>query len=111
MSILTSWLGVREADEEMARANAKPLDAVKIDAYVKQLKLAVRDGQAFESVYTEIEGDTTLAAAEVVAIAQAFVGGSKPKSRKVALASIRQERLRVSHAKSKSESAAKARTW
>jgi hypothetical protein len=112
MGIMQLWGGHdTDEDEDMARANARPLDKVKVDAHVQQLKLAVRDPDAFKRLLTAIDADKTLSAAEVAAIAQGFVGGVKPKSKKAAITAIGQERLRLSHAKAKGESAAKTRTW
>ena len=111
MGMLGTWLGGREADEDMARAKTKLTDATKIDAVVKQLKLTVKNVDAFKSVQASILADETLSAQDVIAIAFGFVGGTKPKSRKAALVAIGQERLRVSHAIAKGESAAKTRTW
>lgn len=111
MAILGNWLGGREAGEDMARANARPLDAARIDSIVQQLKLAVKDADAFKRVYDSIADDEALTAQEVIAIAHKFVGGIKPKSKKAAITAIGQERMRVSHAKSKGESAAKTRLW
>lgn len=110
MGIMQLW-GGHDTDEDMARANARPLDKVKVDAFVQQLKLAVREPEAFKRLLTSIESDRALSAAEVLAIAQAFVGGTKPKNKKAAISAIGQERLRLSHAKAKGESAAKTRTW
>ena len=111
MGIIGNWLGGHEADEDMARANARPLDSARIEALVQQLRLTVKDADAFKPVYSAIALDTTLSAQDVIAIAQMFVGGTKPKSRKAALTAIGQERLRLSHAKAKGESAAKTRVW
>lgn len=111
MSILLNWLGGREADEDMARAKTKPVDEAKVNAFVQQLKLAVRDGNAFKGVYDAIQEDDTLSAAELGAIAQGFAGGVKPKSKKAALAAIGQERLRIFHADAKAKSASKSKVW
>ena len=110
MGIMQLW-GGHDTDEDMARANARPLDKVKVDALVQQLKLAVRDPDSFKRLLSSIESDRALSAAEIAAIAQGFVGGVRPKSKKAAIAAIGQERLRLSHAKAKGESAAKTRTW
>jgi chromosome segregation and condensation protein ScpB len=110
MGIMQLW-GGHDTDDDMARANARPLDKIKVDALVQQLKLAVREPEAFKRLLASIESDRALSAAELTAIAQGFAGGVKPKNRKAAIAAIGQERLRLSHAKAKGEAAAKTRTW
>jgi hypothetical protein len=110
MSILQSWGFKQEAAENMARA-ARPLDTAKVEELVGQLKLAVKDPDAFKSVYTELLADKSLTAQETIEIAYRFAGGLRKKSKRAALAAIGQERLRVAHSKAKGESAAKTRTW
>jgi hypothetical protein len=95
----------------MARSKKPPVDDAKIDAWVARLKLAARDAAQFDTVFGEIEGGELLGSAEIVAIAQKFAGGSKPKSKKAALLAIAQERQRLAHSKAKGESAAKTRVW
>ena len=107
---MLTWFGGHEAGHDMARANARPIDAAKVDAHLRQLKAAVKDGDAWKAAYGALIDDASLSAQEVVAVAQAFVG-TKYKTRKAALTGIGQERMRVSHAKSKGESAAKTRLW
>lgn len=111
MGIITAWLSGAEAEDAMVRANKRPLDTAKIDALVQQLKLSVRDAEAFNSVYTSITDDRTLTAGEVIEIAFGFLGGHRPKGKTAALAAIGQERVRIAHAKAKGDSAAKARVW
>lgn len=53
----------------------------------------------------------SLKAQDVIAIAQLFAGGAAPKSRKAAITAVGQERVRVSHAATKSASAAKNKAW
>src|SRR5579864_2594152 len=110
MSMLLSWAFKQESAEDMARA-ARPIDSAKVDELVSQLKLTVDDPEAFKSVYTELLTDKSLTAQETIEIAYRFIGGFRKKSKKAALAAIGQERLRLSHAKAKGESAAKTRTW
>jgi hypothetical protein len=111
MGIMQLWGGRDDTDEDMARANARVLDAAKVASWVRQLKATLKDADAFKEVYTSIADDKTLSAQEVIEIAYGFAGGKRAKNKKSALASIGQERLRASHAKRKAESAAKARTW
>jgi hypothetical protein len=111
MGMFSSWLGGGEAEDYMARSNTKPLDTAKIDDMVRRLRNAVRDANSFRSVQESIAADKTLSAQEVIAIASSFAGGVKAKSKKAALTAIGQERVRVSHAKAKGESAAKNRAW
>lgn len=110
MGIMQLW-GGHDTDEDMARANSRPLDQIKVDALVQQLKLAVRDPGSFKRLLASIESDRAITAAEIALIAQGFAGGAKPKNKKAAIAAIGQERLRLSHATAKAESAAKTRTW
>ena len=94
----------------MARA-ARPLDTARVEELVAQPKLAVKDSDAFKSVYTALLADKSLMAQEAVEIAYRFAGGFRQKSKKAALAAIGQERLRLVHSKAKGESAAKTKTW
>lgn len=110
MSILQPWAFKQEFSEDMARAT-RPLDAAKVDELVAQLKLTVKDPDAFKSVYTALLADKSLTAQEAIEIAYRFVGGFRQKSKKAAFAAIGQERLRLAHSKAKGESAAKTRTW
>jgi hypothetical protein len=100
-----------EADEDMARSAARPIDTARAEALSRKLKLAIRDTEAFATLRASIEADKSLTAQDVMAIAHAFAGGAKPKSRKAALIAIGQERMRVLHSDAKAASAAKTRTW
>jgi hypothetical protein len=111
MSIFSRIWNSSEADDEMARASARPLDIEKIDALVDQLKQSVRDAEMFKSVVTSIDDDKSLSSAEIIEISRRFVGGTKAKSRKAAITALGQERLRLSHARAKAATAAKSRTW
>jgi hypothetical protein len=111
MSILSAWLRQDSEDDDMARARKSPLDQTKVDAWVSRLKLAVRDAAQFDRIFGDLEEDQLVGSAELIAIAQKFAGGSKPKSKKAALLAIAQERQRLVHAKAKGESAAKTRVW
>jgi hypothetical protein len=110
MSILGFWALNEEATEDMAR-NAQLVDIAKVDELVAQLKLTVKDPDAFKPVYAALVADKSITAQEAIEIAHRFVGGFREKSKKAALAAIGQERLRLQHAKAKGESAAKTRTW
>lgn len=101
----------REAGDDMARTSTKPIDNDLVDGFVSRLKRDVSNGEEFKVVMAEIADHASLSAVEIIEIAHRFVGGLKPKSRKAALTTISQERLRLSHAKAKAETAAKARTW
>lgn len=97
-------------DDEMARAK-KPLDEAKVDDLVQKLQTSLTDAEDFRQIYLSIVNNDKLSTLEVVSIAHKFVGGQKPKSRKAALTAIGQERLRLVHAKAKSATAAKSKTW
>lgn len=111
MSIFSRIWTSSEADDDMARAGAKPMDLKRIDALVDQLKKTVRDADDFNSVVTSMDGDKSLSATEIMEVSRRFVGGIKPKSRKAAITALGQERLRLSHARAKAATAAKSRTW
>jgi hypothetical protein len=111
MSIFTRIWSGSEADEEMARASAKALDNEKIDTLVGQLKKLVRDADALQLAIDSLDADSAFSAGEVVEISYRFLGGTKPKSRKSAIAALGKERLRLSHARAKTATAAKSRTW
>ncbi len=100
MFMLQSWALNQETAEDMARA-ARPLDSAKIEELAAQLKLTVKDPDAFKSVYTALLADKSLTAQEAIEIAYRFVGGFRQKSKKAALAAIGQERLRLAHSKAK----------
>lgn len=106
MGIMQLWLGGQEADDDMARAEARPLDAAKIDSVVRQLKLAVADAHEFRSVAE----DRSISGPELIEIAHRFAG-IRAKTKKAALTAIGQERMRMVHAKAKAASAAKTKTW
>lgn len=108
MGIMQLW-GGHDTDEDMARASKRTLDAAEVDTWVEQLKSSLKDTKAFKAVYSGLV-DTTLSAADVIEIAFRFTG-AKAKTKKAAMTAIGQERLRVSHARAKGESAAKTRTW
>jgi hypothetical protein len=110
MSILSAWLR-QDGEDDMARAKKPPLDQTKVDAWVSRLKLAARDASQFDAVFDELGESSLVGSAEVLAVAQKFAGGAKPKSKKLALLAIAQERQRLVHAKAKGESAAKTRVW
>lgn len=111
MAIFSFWSRDNDAESDMARNGAKPLDKVRIDDLTRKLKAAVRDGESFKSELEKLSADKSISAQELIAIAQGFAGGGKPKSKKAALTAIAQERVRLSHAKAKAGSAAKARAW
>ena len=77
MSILSQWLGLSEDTNDMAGRAASPINTAKINAYVQQLKLAVRDKSAFDRIYSAIDSDKCLSAAELVAVAQGFAGAGR----------------------------------
>ncbi|MBY0227010.1 MAG: hypothetical protein K2Q28_14495 [Hyphomicrobium sp.] len=110
MSILSAWLG-RDHEDDMARSKKPVVDESKIDAWVARLKLAVRDAAQFDKVFGEVEAGELLGSADIIALAQKFAGGPKPKNKKAALLAIAQERQRLAHAKAKGDSAAKTRVW
>ncbi len=110
MSMLSSWGFRQEPDQVMART-ARPIDIARVDGLVSQLKLTVRDPEAFKTVYAALLADKSLSANEAIEVAYKFIGGFRQKSKKAALAAIGQERLRLAHATAKAESAAKTKTW
>jgi len=108
---IMDFLGGREVDETMARSNAPPLDAAKIDYYVIRLKAAVYDRTAFDSLYAALIADKGVSVGEMIEIARNFTHGVNSKSKKDAILAIGQERMRLAHAKSKAASAAKSKSW
>jgi|GEM_PF-5881096 len=109
MGIFSFRLGGRGAENDMARANARPVDTAKIRALVDRLDETASDAKAFKALLAQLTSDKTISSQELIMVAQAFAG-RKPKSRKDAMTAIAQERLRLSHAKAKGESA-KTRVW
>jgi hypothetical protein len=108
---IMDFLGGRQVGDDMAGAKARPLDAAKIEGYVSQLKRVVYDRPAFDAVFQSLIADKAVSASEMIEIARAFAHGVKVKAKKDAILAIGQERMRLSHAKSKSESATKAKGW
>lgn len=109
MGIFQLW-GSRGADDDMARRQQKQPDAAKIEARARELKAALSDTDAFAAVYGALNTDKALLTAEAIEIAYR-VTGTRAKTKKEALACIGQKRLRLAHAKAKSASAQKTRTW
>lgn len=109
MGIFQLW-GSREADDDMARRQQKQLDSAKVDAWAHDLKASMSDAEAFAAVYAALACDKSLLTAEIVEISFR-VTGTRAKTKKQALASIGQQRLRLAHARAKSASALKTRTW
>ena len=95
----------------MARTSSRPLDIKLVDEFVSRLKASLNDTDDFKEVYGSMCDHPTLSAQEIIEVAYRFLGGLKPKSRKAALTSISQERLRLTHAKAKGETAARSKTW
>jgi hypothetical protein len=99
------------ADDDMVRMSVQPGDVARVDSLARRLRSAVRDPAAFALALEELKSDREFTAREVAMVAQVFIGGPLPKTRKAALTAIGQERLRLSHAAAKGASAARARAW
>lgn len=110
MVTLAAPLDGHDAEDDMARGKARPLDESRIDTAVRELRRVLPDPAAFKSAFEALVADKALGAADAIEIAYRLLGGIRPKSRKAALTAIAQERMRLSHAKSKGESA-KIRVW
>ena len=111
MGIMNQWFGGREGEDDMARSSTKPRDELGIEQLVDRLKHSVADANAFKATLSAIEKDKQLASAEVIDIAQKFVGGARQKSRASAISAIARRRLEISHAQAKGDLAGKTRVW
>lgn len=110
MDALDKWQHAPDTEDDMARAKARPLDEARIAAVVQELRLTIDKPPAFKPVFEALAGDVTLSAGDIIEIAHRLLGGARAKSRKAALTAIAQERMRLSHARSKGQSA-KVRVW
>jgi hypothetical protein len=109
MGIFQLWSS-RGAEDDMARNSRKQPDSAKIDARTSELKASMANAEAFAEVYGSLNSDATLLTAEAIEIAHRITG-MRAKTKKQALASIGQQRLRLTHAKAKGASAQKTKTW
>lgn len=101
----------REDGDDMARTKAREIDETLIEEFVLRLKSTLTNADEFRIAFSELNSPAVLSGPEVVEIAHRLLGGLRAKSRKAALTSISQERLRLSHAKAKSETAARSKVW
>jgi hypothetical protein len=111
MAMLELWSGECQVGEDMARSKSRQLNTDRIAMTVSQLKMSLHDAAVFQSWVEKIEADKTLSAAEIIEIAKLFVGGVRATSRTAALSSIVRRRIEMSHARAKSNLAAKTRLW
>ena len=101
----------QNSGSDMARRSGKQIDAVRVEALADRLRHAIDDAEGFRAAVSDIETDSTLTAADVVAIAASFAKRSGIKTRKDAVVAIAQERLRRMHGLAKASSAARSKTW
>jgi hypothetical protein len=108
----TGDVGEQADDTEMARNVAKPMDELRVAAYVDRLVALQLDEAAFEQAYGQLKADKALNVVDVVEIAQRYRrGGLKPTSKKAAFEVIAKRFLELQRIRAQIEQAAKARPW
>jgi hypothetical protein len=97
--------------DDMGKARKKA-DERAVAGYVSRLTSAKADRPLFETILAEMEADTALASADLMAIASAYNrGGNKPKSKAAALALIRKRFVEIVRFHAKNKVAEKVRPW
>ena len=97
---------------DMARGRKTKADERKVSAHVSRLTAAKADRPVFETILADLEDDSTLASADLIAIASAYnKGGRKPTSRTAALALIRKRFVEIVRFHAKNKVAEKVRPW
>ena len=100
-----------EASVDMARPPRQPNRAA-IKAYVDELAAAKIDDAKFDDIFRRLSEDRTIAALDVVAIANGYaIIGERPTSKKNALEKIRKRFVELVRAEAKVLAAAKVRPW
>lgn len=100
-------LDVDETDE-MARGRA---DDGLVREHAGKLTATGLDREQFDSAYSDLASDKRLKAAEIIAIAQAYAKGRKPKSKSDAMTAIRKRFVELRQIETLSRNAEKARPW
>jgi hypothetical protein len=97
---------------DMAKGRKTKADEGKVAAYVGRLAAAKADRPVFQTILAELQDDTTLTSADVIAIASGYnKGGRKPSSRAAALALINKRFVEIVRFHGKNKVAEKVRPW
>ena len=98
--------------DDMAKARKTKADERTVSAYVSRLTTAKADRPVFETILGELEDDSALTSADLIAIASAYnKGGKKPTSRAAAFALIRKRFVEIVRFHAKNKVAEKVRPW
>ncbi|HXF55264.1 MAG TPA: hypothetical protein VNK52_14200 [Hyphomicrobiaceae bacterium] len=96
----------------MASARKVKADETKVASWVGRLVAVGADRPQFESAFADLQHDSGLTAADVIAIARAYnKGGRRPASKAAALALIRKRFVEIVRTVNKHKVAEKARPW
>lgn len=100
-----------QSGSEMAKAR-KTVDQTKVASYAARLLSAGVNAAAFEEALVALDSDSSLGAADLIALAFAYNrGGKKPRSRAAALTMIRKRYVEIVRTDAKNRIAEKARPW
>ena len=98
--------------DDMAKARKTKVDETKVSGYLSRLTAAKADRPVFETILAELQDDSTLTSADLIAMASAYnKGGRKPSSRAAALALIRKRFVEIVRFHAKNKVAEKVRPW
>jgi uncharacterized Ntn-hydrolase superfamily protein len=97
---------------DMAKARKTKADDNKVSAWVGRLVAAGADRAVFETLLAELEDDSALTSADLIAIAHTYnKGGKKPGSKSAALAMIKKRFVEIVRFHAKNKVAEKVRPW
>lgn len=94
--------------DEMARGRA---DEGLVKELAGKLSATGLDRDRFDAAYAELSADKRLKAAEIIAIAQSYAKGRKPRSKSDAMTAIRKRFVELRQIETLSRNAEKARPW
>ena len=97
---------------DMAKAGKSKADEAKVATYASRLTAVGAERPKFDAIVAELESDSGVSAAELVAIASGYnKGGRKPTSKAAALAMIKKRFVEIVRFHAKNKVAEKARPW
>lgn len=104
-----------DADDMAKKASKKKpaaQDSKVVSDFAARLSRAGTDKDAFDRAFAELKSDGELAAADVIAIAHAYLGGGKkPTSKAAAYSAISKRFVEIVRYHAKNKVAEKARPW
>lgn len=97
---------------DMGRAVKAKADDAKVSAWVGRLTAAKADRARFDTFLAEMQDDSTLSSADLIAVAHTYnKGGKKPTSRSAAIAMIKKRFVEIARFHAKNKVAEKVRPW